>query len=63
MLLITLTQNQLTDPLLGQVPHLRVPELRELRSAGAFLMLMVESRQYLITPTTPAGDPFRAPAE
>ena len=48
MLLITLTQEQLTAPLLGSVHTLRVAELREFLSAIAFLLLMIESKRYLI---------------
>jgi hypothetical protein len=67
MLVITLTQEQLTDPLLGKVIRLRVPELREFLSSVAFLLLMVESRRFLLDrsserPQT-AGNPVsRGPA-
>lgn len=48
MLFVTLTQEQLTDPLFGTVKHLRVPELREFLSAIAFLLLMWESSTFLV---------------
>jgi len=47
MLLITLMQEQITNPLLGQVYNLRVPELREFLSAIAFLFLMLDSFRFL----------------
>lgn len=49
MLAVTLCQPQLTDPLLGVVPWLRVAELRETLSAFCLLLLMLESRA-LTTP-------------
>ena len=45
MLLVTLTQEQLTDRLIGTVTLLRVPELREFLSALCFLLMMTESRR------------------
>ncbi|MEP1356296.1 MAG: hypothetical protein ABJX32_04250 [Tateyamaria sp.] len=62
MLFITLTQEQLTDSLLGQVHRLRVPELRELLSAIAFLLLMIESYRFLV-PKFSAAESVKLPAE
>ena len=45
MLFVTLMQEQLTDPLLGALHSLRVPELREFLSAICFVLMMVESRR------------------
>ena len=47
MLLVTLTQEQLTNSLIGTVRVLRVPELREFLSALCFLLMMSESRALL----------------
>lgn len=43
MLLVTLMQDQLTNPLLGKLVTLRVAELRELLSALCFLLMTTES--------------------
>lgn len=65
MLLVTLTQEQLTDRLIGTVTVLRVPELREFLSAICFLLMMTESRALLASrqeEAVPASS-RRAPAE
>ena len=61
MLLITLTQEQITDPLFGRPDHLRVPELREALSALAFLLMMLESWRALVPDR--AGARITKPAE
>lgn len=53
MLLVTLTQDQLTEGVLGwSVPGLRVPELREFLSAICFVLLMWESRYLVLWSTS-----------
>mgnify|MGYP000224032294 CR=1 FL=1 len=48
MLFVTLFQDQIVVPLFGSVTALRPAELRELLSAGAFLMLMIQSWRHMV---------------
>lgn len=51
MLIVTLTQDQLTYGVLGwSVPGLRVPEVREFLSTICFVLLMIESRHLVSWP-------------
>lgn len=53
MLVVTLTQDQLTEGILGwSVPGLRVPEVREFLSTLCFVLMMLESRYLVLSPET-----------
>lgn len=48
MFIITLFQDQIIIPVFGNLTALRVAELREFLSAGAFLMLMLQSQRHMV---------------
>lgn len=54
MLAVSLFQDQIVYQFTDGLPALRMPELRELMSAMAFLLLMVESRRHLAGNASPA---------